>query len=224
MRKLILILLLNLFLINLTNAQSLQGWLIYFGNTQIKETKFSIHHELQLRDYTLFGDHNQTLIRVGGQYQFNSFLQGTMGYGFIHSEAEGTPNNPFAEHRIYQEAVLSHGLKSSKIRHRFRLEERFIENQDFRGRFRYCLFADIALSKKEFDKNGMYLSLYDEVFLNISDQKALKTFDRNRAYAGLGYKLQKNLGAQLGYMRQNVGSNKGTNHLLLSLHHKMIWK
>ena len=207
-----------------SKAQSPQGWVIYFGNTQIKESKFSIHHELQLRDYKLFGDHNQTLVRVGGQYQFKSYLQGTLGYGFIHSEAEGSPNHPFTEHRIYQEAILSHGLKTAKFRHRFRLEQRFIENQDFRGRFRYCLFADIPLSGKQWDKYGTYLAFYDEVFLNMTDDAVLSTFDRNRAYGGFGYKIKKNLGAQIGYMMQNVGTNKGTNHIILSLHHKMNWK
>ncbi|MGN0004224.1 MAG: DUF2490 domain-containing protein [Sphingobacterium composti] len=204
-----------------SQAQSLNGWLIYFGNTQIKDSKFSLHHELQLRDYKIIGDHNQSLIRVGGQYQFKPYFQATLGYGFIHTEAEGTPNNPFAEHRIYQEGMFSHGILNSKLRHRIRLEERFIENQDFRGRFRYCLFADIPLNAKKFDKNGLYLALYDEIFLNISDEESIKAFDRNRAYSGLGYKLQQNLGLQLGYMRQHVGSNAGTNHLMLSVHHKM---
>ncbi|MCA5006828.1 DUF2490 domain-containing protein [Sphingobacterium bovistauri] len=224
MRKLILILFFNSILFNISIAQSVQGWAIYFGNTQIKESKFSIHHELQLRDYKLLGDHNQTLVRVGGQYQFSSLVQGTLGYAFVHSEAEGTPNNSFSEHRVYQEAVVSHGVKSSKIRHRFRLEERFIEGQDFRGRVRYCLFADVPLSNKQFDKHGTYLAFYDELFVNLSSDRSIKAFDRNRAYAGLGYKFKKNLGAQVGYMRQNVGSNNGTNHLLLSVHHKMNWR
>lgn len=194
------------------------------GNTQIKESKFSIHHELQLRDYKIIGDHHQTLVRVGGQYQFKPYFQATLGYGFVHTESENTPNNPFAEHRIYQEGVLSHAILRLKLRHRVRLEERFIENQEFRGRFRYCLFADIPLNAHKFDKNGVYLALYDEIFLNIADNESIKTFDRNRAYAGLGYKLQKNMGVQLGYMRQHIGTSSGTNHLMLSFHHKVEWK
>ena len=223
MRILGLLLCLNLLSIFNAKAQSPQGWLIYFGNSQIKDSKFSIHHEVQLRDYKLLGDHNQTLIRVGGQYQFKPYFQATIGYGFIHSEAEGSPNRPFAENRIYQEGVFSHNVKQSKWRHRLRLEERFIENQDFRGRFRYCLFADVPLNSKQFDKDGVYLSFYNEVFLNISDEQTIKTFDRNRAYAGVGYKLVENLGIQLGYMRQHVGKNTGTNHILVSFHHKMKW-
>lgn len=69
-----LILLFTLTICISSQAQSLNGWLIYFGNTQIKESKFSIHHELQLRDYKIIGDHNQTLIRLGGQYQFKPYF------------------------------------------------------------------------------------------------------------------------------------------------------
>lgn len=216
------ILLLNIFLLLLSLpsfAQDLNGWLIYFGNAKIKETKFSIHHELQLRDYKLIGDHNQTLVRFAGQYQFKPYLVGSLGYGFIYTESEGAPNKPFVENRIYQEALFSQGVGQSKFRHRLRLEERFIENQDFRGRFRYCLFVDIPLTKAGFDKKGTYVALYDEIFINLSDDDALKVFDRNRAYAGFGYKITGQTGLQLGYMRQNVGSQVGTNHALLSLHH-----
>lgn len=204
-------------------AQSPGGWLIYFGTSVLRDSNWSIHHELQLRDHQLFGDHNQTLARVGLQYKFNPYLQTTIGYGFIHSELEDTPNRPYEEHRIYQEALISHNVSVSKFRHRFRLEERFIENQDFRGRLRYCLFVDIPLSEKGMKKGGTYLALYDEVFLNVSNQNNIKFFDRNRLYAGLGWKVQDRLGLQLGYMRQHVGALAGRNHILASIHHSMKW-
>lgn len=221
----ILLLFFSFFIFSVSSySQDLQGWLIYFGNTKIKDSKFSVHYELQLRDYQIVGDHNQTLVRVGGQYQIKPYLQGTVGYGFIHTEAEGTPNAAFLENRIYQEALFSHAVGKSKWRHRLRLEERFIEHQDFRGRFRYSLFADIPLTNYGFSKGGVYLALYDEVFLNLSDESTIKTFDRNRAYAGFGYKVSNNLGIQLGYMRQNVGKMAGTNHALLSFHHNITFK
>lgn len=203
------------------SQQAPQGWLIYFGNTKIKDSKFSIHHELQLRDHQIFGDHNQTLVRVGLQYEILPWLNVTNGYGFIHTEAKGTPNNAFDEHRIYQEAVVKHSLGHFKIRHRVRLEERFIENQDFRGRARYSLFADLPLTEKKMSKGGIYGAFYNEIFINLSKDDAIKAFDRNRLYLGAGYKLKDNFGIQAGYMRQHVGSAKGTNHILLSFHHQI---
>ena len=204
-------------------AQSTGGWLIYFGTSTLKDSNWSIHHEIQLRDHQILGDHNQTLARVGFQYKLKPYLQGTVGYGFIHTELEDSPNRPFSEHRIYQEAILSHNLSVAKLRHRFRLEERFIENQDFRGRLRYCLFLDLPFSEKGMKQGGTYLALYDEVFLNLSDQEQIKFFDRNRLYAGLGWKVQDRLGLQLGYMRQHIGKQAGRDHILASVHHTIKW-
>ena len=204
-------------------AQSPQGWLIYFGNTKIGNSKFSIHHEAQLRDYKLIGDHQQSLLRLGLQYAVSSKVNFTAGYGFIHTEAEGSPNFPFDEHRIYQEAIISHQLSRFRFRHRFRLEERFFNDRDFRGRGRYSLFMDVPLNQESMNKGAFYASFYDEVFLNTFSKEA-DTFDRNRLYGGFGYKFRQNLGLQLGYMRQHVGVNSGTNHALLSFHHHLKTK
>jgi hypothetical protein len=101
------------------------------------------------------------------------------------------------------------------------LEERFIEDQDFRGRGRYVFFADLPLTTLKMQENTIYASFYNEVFINLFQDDHIKTFDRNRLYIGAGYKIRNNLGMQLGYMRQHVGSSKGTNHILLSLHHQI---
>ena len=202
-------------------GQQAKGWLIYFGQTQIKDSPFSIHHEVQLRDHQMIGDFHQGLVRVGGQYRFNPHLQGTLGYGFIHTEQAGSPNLPIQEHRIYQELMVSTPIKSTSLRHRIRLEERFIENADFNGRFRYCLFADIPLTEKKFKQGGMYLAFYDEVFLNAVKPAEVDVFDRNRLYGGFGVKAKDNLGIQLGYMLQHIGPAKPGHHILLSFHHSM---
>lgn len=200
-------------------AQHLQGWAIYFGNTKLADSKFSIHHELQLRDYKIVGDHQQTLLRLGLQYQATPTVGFTLGYGYIYNEWEDTPNNPFSENRIYQEVLIRHSWSILRIRHRFRSEERFAGN-GFRGRGRYCLFVDIPVTDRELRKGGLYLALYDELFINVLARQA-ETFDRNRLYGGGGVKVTDNLGVQLGYMRQHIGSFSGTNHILLSFHHQL---
>jgi hypothetical protein len=45
-----------------------------------------------------------------------------------------------------------------------------------------------------------YASLYNEVFL----QTKARFFDRNRAYAALGYVINPSLKIELGYMAQNL--------------------
>src|SRR5690606_41395276 len=104
----------------IVSAQHVQGWGIYFGNTALGKSKFSVHHELQLRDYKMVGDHQQTLLRVGLQYQALPSTSFTLGYGYIYTEAEGTPNLPFSENRIYQEALRSEERRVGKAQRRRR--------------------------------------------------------------------------------------------------------
>lgn len=108
------------------------------------------------------------------------------------------------------------------LRHRFRFEQRWVENQDFRTRFRYALFMDIPLNKPEMSVGAVYLALYNELFVNmendIGDGRSVNTYDRNRSYAAIGYSLRDGLKVQGGYMYQHSnGVEKG--QLQLSLHH-----
>ena len=83
------------------------------------------------------------------------------------------------------------------LSHRYRFEQRFVED-DFKLRLRYFLGVNIPLQYREDGKNPLYLSMYNEVFLNTESS----VFDRNRVYGGLGYKFSKNLRLELGYMNQ----------------------
>lgn len=218
-----------LFMSSACLAQSPKGWLIYFGNTQLGDSKFALHHELQLRDHQFIGDHNQTLLRFGLQYNMSKKVALTAGYAYVHNEKMGSPNEPFSENRIYQEALIKHQISILQLRHRFRLEERFVENRQFSGRARYSLFLDIPLTPKKMAAGGVYAALYNELFINaiyggeqligVPSSPSDTGFDRNRLYSGVGYKLRDNLGVQIGYMRQNVKGQSGTNQVLLSLHH-----
>lgn len=221
MQRLLLIFCL-FFVFGSLQAQTPKSWLIYFGQTNFKEGKYSIHHEFQYRDHKLAGEVNQLLLRVGFRYRMTDYFSLMGGYAFVHTEAEGVPDNAFMENRIFQQAMFYHNIfGTTRIRHRFRLEQRFMEGYDFSNRFRYCLFADIPFTSKGMGKDGWYASVYDELFVNLADNEVMKPFDRNRAYAGIGYKIKDYVGVQLGYMRQHVGRNAGTNHVLISVHHQI---
>ena len=107
------------------------------------------------------------------------------------------------------------------LRHRFRYEQRWVDDQDFRTRFRYALFVDVPLNGEDLNKGAVYLALYNEIFINgdrdIGDGRRVNTFDRNRAYAALGYSLSDTLRLQGGYMYQDTDTiEKG--QIQLSLH------
>ncbi|WP_236981019.1 DUF2490 domain-containing protein [Membranihabitans maritimus] len=174
------------------------NWLMYFGQNQLSE-KFSWHTEVQYRNHDFISNIEQLLLRTGINYHINSNAQVLMGYGFIPSyDIEDSFSDPkTTEHRIYQELQLNQFLGSIKFNHRYRIEQRWVE-EDYRGRFRYRLLATIPLTNKP--TNAPFLAFYDEVFLNSSGT----IFDRNRLYGALGYKVNSKLSFQAGILNQQV--------------------
>lgn len=176
------------------------NWLIYFGNKQINQ-KWNWHHEVQYRNYDAIGDLEQLLLRTGIGYNLSENNNNVLlGYGFIASENYvGNDKASVNEHRIYQQFITKQHVGSVKLSHRYRFEQRFVED-DFKMRFRYFLSFNIPLSStKEEDKpSKWYLSAYNEIFLNTESD----VFDRNRLYGGLGFRLNKAVRFELGYMNQ----------------------
>ncbi len=176
------------------------NWIIYFGNKQIN-SKWNWHHEVQYRNYNAAGDLEQLLLRTGLGYNLGEENHNLLlGYGFIASEnyiPASDEKISLNEHRIYQQFITSQNIGRSKVTHRYRFEQRFIRS-DFRMRFRYFLSINIPLKKDENKTGPWYLSAYNEIFLNTESA----VFDRNRLYGGLGYRLNKTLRFELGYMNQ----------------------
>jgi len=106
---------------------------------------------------------------------------------YIHSEpyVAGTDQKTNVnEHRIFQQLISRQQFGRVYLQHRYRIEERFIED-DFKMRFRYFLGLNVPLNKKEMVKDAIYLSLYNEIFLQDRDP----VFNRDRIYGALGYVL-----------------------------------
>ncbi|RMB58598.1 DUF2490 domain-containing protein [Dokdonia sinensis] len=227
MRKILLLLLLFL-MIGQVKAQVDQSqtgaWYMYFFNKQFDNNQFGIQGDVQYRNWNLGGDLEQLLIRTGLTYtpeKSNVLL--TLGYANITSGAFGESDNRTSENRIYQEALLPHKVGSRiLLTHRFRYEQRFVEDQDFRTRYRYNLFLNIPLNSEALDKNTFYAALYNEIFINsqtdIGDNREVQIFDRNRTYLGAGYVIKQGMRVQLGWMHQE-SVNIGKGQLQFSFHH-----
>jgi hypothetical protein len=186
--------------VSLSQDSNLGNWLIYIGNKKL-DSKWNIHNEVQYRNYNAVGDLEQLLLRTGLGYNLtennNNIL---IGYGYILSEnyiGDSDDKVSINEHRIFQQFTTKQSLWKVKLSHRYRFEQRFVES-DFKMRFRYFLGLNIPLQHKEDGKNPLYISAYNEIFLNTESS----VFDRNRVYGGLGYKFSKNLKLELGYMNQ----------------------
>ena len=195
-KLLIIIFLINIFSVN-SQENGIGNWLIYFGNKDLNST-LNWHHEIQHRNYNLSGELEQLLIRTGLGYDVNKNNNILLGYGFIDSRNRVIETNEISkvnEHRIYQQFISKQVIGKIKIQHRYRFEQRFIED-DFKLRYRYFLSLKIPLQKTN---KKYYISAYNELFVNATGEN---TFDRNRIYGGLGYALNSNIKLELGYMNQ----------------------
>lgn len=180
------------------------NWLIYFGDKKFNE-KFNWHHEVQYRNFNFIGDTEQLLLRTGLGYDLseknNNIL---LGYGFIYSEPYiGNTNSKASnnEHRVFQQFITRQAFGRLFLQHRYRFEQRFFEN-DFKLRLRYFLAVNIALNNKEITNNTLYLSAYNEIFVNTEQNY----FDRNRLYGGIGYKFSKIIRLEIGFMNQTTNA------------------
>lgn len=195
----------------------LGAWYMYFGTHRVAE-RWSIHNEAQLRYYDLGGNFNQLLLRVGANYHLRPHTWLTLGYAYI--DTDPTYGAPFPqgpdeqgrnipENRLFEQFIRRHDLGAWSLEHRFRLEQRFLTLGDTRRtehRARYRLQAAYPLG------DTFFLSLYDEIFLNLQGD----AFGQNRLYLALGAKLGPGVSLQAGYLRNDFAA-VGYNRLQLAL-------
>jgi hypothetical protein len=198
------------FFIANANAQNTDAgnWFLYFGNQKINK-RWNCHNEVQYRNYNLAGDLEQLLLRTGIGYNLsennNTVL---LGYAFVHSEPyiAGTDKKSNTnEHRIFQQFITKEKFGRVNIQHRYRVEQRFME-EDYKMRLRYFLSLNVPLTKKEMEKNAVYASAYNEIFINTKPNY----FDRDRVYGGVGYCFNKNFKVEAGVMTQILSSSSRT--------------
>jgi hypothetical protein len=217
------------FLINPVFSQvenDMGAWYMYFGNLKFSDSPWAIHGEVQYRNHNKLGDLEQLLLRTGLQYNLKSGQASFLaGYASITTDIPGKPSNSFHENRIYQEVILRQKLNRVGLMHRYRFEQRWIEELNMRTRFRYSIFVNVPLNDKDLSEKGaIYGQIYDELFIN--GQKPTDNsqfFDRNRLYVGLGYRTSTALAFQLGKMEQSTNLSSKT-QLQISAFHQLFSK
>ena len=191
-----------------TQKSDLGNWFNYFGNQKIN-TRWNWHNEVQYRNFNFAGDLEQLLLRTGLGYNLSENNNNVLlGYAYIHSEpyiAETDDKLKTDEHRIFQQFITKQQFGRINILHRYRFEQRFM-NDDFKMRLRYSLSLNIPINKKTMDKNAVYASMYNEIFVNTEQNH----YDRDRIYGGVGYCVNKYIRVEAGVMSQLLPTNNRT--------------
>jgi predicted porin len=183
------------------------AWYMYFGNHKITD-RWGIHTEYQWRRHDLGQTWQQSLARWIVSYPYG---KQPIKYSFN-------------ENRIWQQAIITSKVGRFNFNHRYRLEQRFLEQKSydsikqeyvhldefkFKQRARYRFMVSIPLNHKEMVDNTWFVSLYEEVFLGFGKNIEKNVMEQNRISATLGYRFTKDFNIQAGYLNQFVQKGDG---------------
>jgi hypothetical protein len=190
------------------------GWLVYTGTFKFNP-KLSIHTEYQWRRVDGLKNWQQGLLRTGINYAVHKDVSLNAGYAFAETFPYGDyPNaTAFPEHRVFEQVVLKQAIDKIELSHRFTLEQRFVarvsfvNNQkqtdwNYLNRVRYRLRTEIPVNIKKGSANKWRIILQDELFIGWGGNIGANIFDQNRVAVLLGYRLNKNIKMEAGYLNQ----------------------
>lgn len=230
MRKLLFITLIvscQFFKLNAQTISQNSGWFMLVNSTKFND-KFGLHFDFQLRSADSWDYVRNVLIRPGITYYINKTQNATLGYLYTSTFTQMAPigagtsyKNTLLENRVWEQYIINHKISSIFVQHRFRLEQRFVETQGdaiFAQRFRYFFrFIRPLQKKQETFKEGVFVALQNEVFLNIQNKHKLNgaIFDQNRFYLAAGYRFSSKIDLEVGYMNQSINgvSNNTSNNI-----------
>lgn len=159
----------------------------------------------------------QSIVRPGIGYRIAENTIVWLGYAWVHDRPQG--RSATDENRIWQQLSWKKPFSWGNVFTRTRTEQRFLSSGvDVGWRFRQFVKYTHPLG---FDP--LYLSVWDEVFVNINstDWGARSGFDQNRGFMGIGVFVdpEKHFRIELGYLNQLINRRSGNdrmNHILSS--------
>ncbi|MBS1774076.1 MAG: DUF2490 domain-containing protein [Bacteroidetes bacterium] len=208
---------------SIANAQRLKdqntiGWYNVFGTVYVTP-RASVWLEYQWRRDDVVKHWQQSLSRIGLQYNFKNGVSALLGYGFILTYPYGDyPSGPHhvPEHRIFEQLVWNGNIGRIGLNHRLRLEQRHLGKVDqsaaehtitgwnYMNRLRYQLRATICLNKKAMEDNTIYTAAFDEIFIGFGKNVNQNVYDQNRLGLVAGYQFNKSVRFEIGCLNQIV--------------------
>lgn len=197
-------------------------WYGYNGKYNLSPY-WNINLEVEDRRFA-FPDRQQywVLPRIGLYRKLSSGWAVGAGFTYYLNNSPGDPNKGTAitipELRPHEELDYKQQVGKLEISHRYKLEERFQHHNDgkqltpgyiFNFRARYRLQLQYPLTKS----GNLSAKASDEILLNFGHAIVANTFDQNRIYAGLNYKVSEKVQLELGYLNWFQEQSDGQTYL-----------
>ena len=205
-------------------SNQFNAWALYTGTHKIS-SKVNLMTEYQWRRAEGFKHWQQSLLRLGLEYEINPKVSVMWGYAWIKTFPYGSQPvlHEFNENRLFEQLNLKDKIGRFEIQHRYRLEQRWLEQYAknatndivqvdpvYRNRIRYRAMAMVPLSRKEMGDNTLFLNVNNELFVGFGKGIAKNPIDQNRFIAALGWRFNAQTNMQVGYLNQFVIKSNAT--------------
>lgn len=171
---------------------------------------WAYYGEYHYRRRNGFADMGQIYLRFGITYKIVKYLDLTAGFVnpwyWAPDQNDDGLDRVVPQYRLWEQATLATPFKYMEALHQLRVEHRYRRDyekgSDFEltHRFRYKLTLYIPINRRELKPKTVFLSLYNEIFIQAGKTIVYNHFEDNRAFIGLGYKFTENIQVQAGYM------------------------
>lgn len=183
-------------------------------------SKFTLSNELHVRRTQFYKSWQQLLLRPAVAYKLTSNVTLAAGYTFITNYSE---YDKALEHNVWEDVILKNEVKTIKISHRFRFEQRFAqafnsETYAHSNRLRYRLTLKKVLFNIKEDK-PVSGTVFNEIWLNTGNGIQPKSINQNWFYAGLSLPVKPHITFSMGYLHVDLPQNNedSTKHHILQL-------
>ena len=224
MKKLILVIILIIpeFLLAQKKIENQQLiWYGYYNALKFNEN-WSLNSEIQERQFYNPTAQHQLVFRSNLERKVFADWKASVGMTLFLQN----PNTPNSKSNLTVPELRPNIGFSNKqklgfvtINHRYKAEARFfhdVENEKLVGgyrfsnfRLRYQLGLDFPIWKKEGNEK-LLLKIKDEIMFNAGNKIVKNTFDQNRIYLAVNYKLNNSYAVELGYMNWFQQQKSGT--------------
>jgi hypothetical protein len=177
--------------------------------------RWSLFLQGELRTWEMAHNLNETLFRFAGHYDFSPKVMGAFGYVRVDTwpftERRGL--RKFYENRFYQELLFKQKVRNGGLKHRFRLEQRWLEVEgqtNYSNRARYMLNYTRPLNNATMKPGTWFVQAFDEVFVDFDTNGYWfnpvpydKGLNQNRLYFGGGRQLKSLSNIRFGLLWQH---------------------
>ena len=215
-------------------------WYGYYNSLKFNE-KWSLNSEIQERQFYQPTAQHQLVFRTNLERKLIGDWNASVGMTYFLQN----PNNPTSESNLTVPELrpdIGFGNKQKlgivTINHHYKAEARFfhdVENNRLVGgyrfsnfRLRYQVGLDFLIWKNEREQ-VFVAKIKDEIMFNVGNKMVKNTFDQNRIYLAINYKINNSYAVELGYMNWFQQLKSGTDFynrdiLRFSIFHSMDLK